>query len=189
MTDANYTCRKENIAAYLDGELDAASRSTMEQHFTECESCASELRSQQLFMCELDLALASPTNLSVPKNFAKVVAVTAASDMSGARTATEHVRALRYCVVLALAAFAFLGVASSKALLLNVQSISGKIFGIVSLAGQALFNALAGFTVLLRVVSGSLNSDFRLVGLVLIVLAIGVLSLLISRYHRARLLE
>lgn len=192
MSATNRICRKESIAAYIDGELDPSLRGALEIHFKECESCTSELRAQQLFMCELDLALAHPTDIAVPANFARVVAVNAASDMSGARSAVEHARALRFCVVLGLAAFAFLGVASSKAILVNAQLISGKFFGVLSVLGQTVFNAATGFTVVSRVVGRGLLSDFRLAGLgalLLLALAIGVLSLLISRYHRARLSE
>ena len=192
MSNENYICRKENIAAYIDGDLEPAFRSAFEVHLEECASCTSELQAQQLFMCELDSALANPTELAVPANFARVVAVNAASDMSGARSAVEHARALRFCVVLGLAAFALLGVASSKALLLSAQSVSRKIFGVLSLLGQAVFNAVAGLTVISRVISRGLIPESRLGGLgvfLLIALAVGILSVLISRYHRTRLTE
>jgi hypothetical protein len=192
MSNENYICRKENIAAYIDGDLEPAFRSAFEVHLEECASCTSELQAQQLFMCELDSALANPTELAVPANFARVVAVNAASDMSGARSAVEHARALRFCVVLGLAAFALLGVASSKALLLSAQSVSSKIFGVLSLLGQAVFNAVAGLTVISRVISRGLIPESRLGGLgvfLLIALAVGILSVLISRYHRTRLTE
>ena len=192
MSNGNYICRKENIAAYIDGDLEPAFRSAFEVHLEECASCTSELQAQQLFMCELDSALANPTELAVPANFARVVAVNAASDMSGARSAVEHARALRFCVVLGLAAFALLGVASSKALLLSAQSVSSKIFGVLSLLGQAVFNAVAGLTVISRVISRGLIPESRLGGLgvfLLIALAVGILSVLISRYHRTRLTE
>jgi predicted anti-sigma-YlaC factor YlaD len=192
MSNEKYICRKENIAAYIDGDLEPASRSAFEVHLEECASCTSELQAQQLFMCELDSALANPTELAVPANFARVVAVNAASDMSGARSAVEHARALRFCVILGLAAFALLGVASSKALLLSAQSVSSKIFGVLSLLGQAVFNAVAGLTVISRVISRGLIPESRLGGLgvfLLIALAVGILSVLISRYHRTRLTE
>jgi anti-sigma factor RsiW len=192
VADTNYTCRKENIAAYIDGDLEPSLRSTLELHFKDCVGCAAELQAQQLFMCELDFALASPSDLPVPVNFARVVAVNAASDMSGARNASEHKRALRFCIVLGLAAFALLGFASSKALVLNAQAVGGKVFGIVSFIAQVVFNALSGLAVVLRVVSRGLIADSRLTGFaafLLIALAVGVLSLLISRYHRTRLID
>ena len=191
MSDTNYTCRKEHIAAYIDGDLEPPLRSVFEIHLKDCVACTSELRSQQLFMFELDSALASPAELAVPANFARVVAVNAASDMSGARNVSEHKRALRFCIVLGLAAFALLGFASSKALVLNAQAMGAKVFGGLSLIAQAVLNALTGLAVVSRVLSRGLIPDSLagFAGLLLIALAVVVLSLLISRYHRTRLID
>ena len=192
MSNSNYICRTEDIAAYIDGDLEPASRSALEEHLEDCAACASELQAQRLFMCELDSALASPFDLAVPLNFAQVVAVNAESDMRGARDRVEHKRALRYCIVLGLAAFALLGFASSKAVILNLRSAAGKVFGVLGFFGQASFDAAVGFAVLSRVLSRGLIAESRLAGvagLLLVVLAVGILSLLISRYHRTRLTD
>ena len=192
MSNRNHTCQTENIAAYIDGDLEPALRSALEEHFKECLHCAAELRDQQLFMCELDSAMADPFDLEVPPNFARVVAVHAESDMRGARDASERKRALRYCIILGLAAFALLGFASSKALIFSFRSAAGKLLGALSFIAQTVFEAAAGFIVLARVVSRGLIADSRfagVVGLLFVVLAVGVLSLLISRYHRTRLIE
>ena len=192
MSTNDYICETENIAAYIDGELDPARRNALEEHFKQCAPCASELRAQRLFMCELDSALASPFDLAVPPNFAQVVAVHAASDMRGMRDAGEHKRALRFCLVLGLAAFALLGATTSKAVVLSVRAMAGKVFGTVGFFAKSTFDAASGLTVMSRVVSRGLISDSRLagmVGLFLVVLAIAVLSFLISRYHRTRLSE
>jgi hypothetical protein len=143
-------------------------------------------------MCELDSALANPLDLEVPANFARVVAVQAKSDMRGMRNSSEHARALRFCIILGLAAFALLGFASSKAIIVSVRSFAGRVFGALSFFAELIFNAAAGFTVVSRVVSRGLISDSRLAGLVgvlLVVLAVAVLSRLITRYHRTRLIE
>jgi len=185
-------CETEKIAAFIDGDLDSAELATLEEHIKQCSRCTSELQAQRLFMCELDSALASKFELEVPPNFARVVAVHAESDMRGVRDRKEHTKALRFCIILALAAFALLGVASSKAVVLSVRSVAGKVFGVVGIFGRTAFDAAAGFTVVSRVVSRGLISDSRLAGLaglLLIVLAIAVLSLLISRYHRTRVIE
>ena len=192
MSNSKYICQTENIAAYIDGDLEPAFRSDLEEHIKQCAHCASELQTQRIFMCELDSALASPSDLAVPANFARVVAVRAESDMRGARDATEHARALRFCIILGLAAFALLGFASSKAVVLNVQAVATKVFGVLGFFAQTIFDAASGFALLSRVVSRGLIADSRLAGLaglLLVVLAVGVLSLLISRYHRTRLIE
>ena len=192
MSTSEYICETENITAYIEGELESPMRSVLEEHLKECAHCAADLQAQRLFMCELDSALASPLSLTVPPNFAQVVAVHAESDMRGAREAIEHARALRFCIILGLAAFALLGFAASKAVILNLSSFAGKVLGVLRFFAAAIFNAAAGFTVISRVVSRGLIADSRLAGLagvLLVVLAIAVLSRLIARYHRTRLIE
>lgn len=192
MSTNHNICETENIAAYVDGELESGHRAALEEHIKQCARCASELQAQRLFMCELDSAMASPFDLAVPPNFAQVVAVRAESDMRGVRDRSEHTRAMRFCIILGLAAFALLGVASSKAVILNVGSVAVKAFGVLGLFARATFDAAAGFTVISRVVSRGLIPDSRLAGLAglfLVILAIAVLSLLISRYHRTRVIE
>ena len=192
MSTNDYICETENIAAYVDGELEPARRADLEDHIKQCAHCASELQAQRLFMCELDSVLASRFDLPVPPNFAQVVAVRAESDMRGVRDSAEHKRALRFCIVLGLAAFALLGVAASKAVILNVRAAGGKVVGVLGFFAKNAFDAAAGFTVMSRVVSRGIIADSRLAGmaaLFLVVLAVAVLSFLISRYHRTRLID
>ena len=114
MFNSEYICQTDNLAAYIDGELEPGLRSTLEEHLKSCAQCASELHAQRLFMCELNSALANSSDRAVPTNFAQVVAVRAESDMSGVRDRAEHARALRFCIILGLAAFALLGATASK---------------------------------------------------------------------------
>jgi hypothetical protein len=192
MSASYHICETEKVAAFIDGDLEPNLRAAFEEHIKLCSLCDSELRAQRQFMCELDSALAGPLDLDVPSNFARVVAVRAASDMSGVRDAAEHRRALRFCLILGLAAFALLGVAASKALMLSVQSIAYNTLGVLGLFGKAIYDAAAGFTVISRVLTSGLWADSRLaalIALLLIALIIGLLSFLIIRYHRARLTE
>jgi anti-sigma factor RsiW len=186
------TCETEKIAAFIDGDLEPSERTAFEEHIKHCSRCTSELQAQRLFMCELDSALAGSYELAVPANFARVVAVHAESDMRGVRDRKEHTRALQFCIILGLTAFALLGVASSKAVILSIRSVAGKVFGVVALFARTTFDAAAGVTVISRVVSRGFVPDSRLAGLaglLLVVLAIAVLSLLISRYRRTRFIE
>jgi anti-sigma factor RsiW len=191
MSTTDYICETENIAAYIEGELDPGLHSALEAHLNECEKCTGELQAQRVFMRELDFALASPFDLAVPPNFAQVVAVRAESDMRGVRDTAEHARALRFCVVLGLAAFALLGFASSKSIVLNVRNFASRVFGTLAFLAEGIFNAAAGVILTSRVVSRGLIADSRgaaVAGLLLVVLAIA-LSRLIARYHRTRLIE
>lgn len=192
MANSDHICETEKIAAYIEGDLEPALLLVLEEHIKQCGRCASELQVQRLFMCELNSALASPFKLEVPTNFAQVVAIRAESDMSGVRDRAEHTRALRYCIILGLAAFALLGFASGRAVLLNLIVVANKVFGVIGFFAKTTYNAASGFTVISRVVSRGVIADSRLTGLAglfLVALAIGLLSLLISRYHRTRSIE
>ncbi|MDQ6652326.1 MAG: zf-HC2 domain-containing protein [Acidobacteriota bacterium] len=192
MFNSDQICETEKIAAYIEGDLEPALLATLEEHIKQCSRCASELQAQRLFLCELDSALAGPFDLEVPTNFARVVAVRAESDMRGVRDRAEHTRALRFCIILALAAFALLGAASSKAVILNIRVIANKVFGVIGFFAKAIYDVAAGFTLISRVVSRGMITDSRITslsGLFLVALAIGLLSILISRYHRTRSIE
>jgi hypothetical protein len=176
----------------VDDELEPARRLEFEEHVRVCDSCARELQAHRTFMRELDTALADRFDLEVPPDFAKVVAVHAENDMRGVRDRAEHRKALRYCVVLGLLAFALLGAASSRALLGTVQMFFKAVFGIINLLGKTVYDAMSGVSVLTRALRRSLVGDAGpadLVALLLFVFAIGLLTLLISRYHRTRVLD
>lgn len=192
MTIDDNICLSDQIGAFVDDELEPAHRLAFEEHVRGCEGCAAELGAHRTFMRELDTALADRFDLEVPPNFAKVVAVHAENDMRGVRDAAEHRKALRYCIILGLVAFALLGVASSRAVLAGVQSFFKAMFGIVSLFGRTIYDAMAGFSVLARVFRRGLIGDAGLTDLAALLLfafAIGLLTLLISRYHRTRVLD
>lgn len=185
-------CETEKIAAFIDGDLEPSERTAFEEHIGHCCRCTSELQDQRLFMRELDSALAGSYKLAVPANFARVVAVHAESDMRGVRDRKEHARALQFCVILGLAAFALLGITSSKVVILGAQTLASKTIGILGFFGTTIYDAAVGFTVIARVLSGGLIADSRLAGLtalVVVAFAIGLLSLLIFHYHRTRLSE
>ena len=192
MTNDNNNCQSDQIAAFVDDELERVERLALEQHVLVCDRCATELRAHRTFMRELDTALASRFDLDVPPDFAKVVAVHAENDMRGVRDRSEHRRALRYCIILGLVAFALLGFASSRAVLASVQSFFRITFEIIELFGKTIYDAMAGFSVLARAFRRGLIGDAGLadlLALLLFVFAIGLLTLLISRYHRTRVLD
>jgi anti-sigma factor RsiW len=186
MVGSNDNCRAEQIAAYLDGDLDAGACAALEEHFQNCQSCVSELSAQRFFMCELDATLASTSDLSVPRDFAQIVAAHAESDMRGVRDRLEHKRALRFCVILAFASFALLGIAASKSVIFSGRAIASKLLAVLGLLWKALYDAAVGLTVISRAISRGLLPESHLAGLfaLLLVLAVVLLSLLISSYHR-----
>jgi len=186
MDNTNHPYQVEQIAAYLDGELDPSAGVLFERHLLECPVCNAELNAQQLFMHELDATLTLAPDLPVPSNFAQIVAARAESDMRGVRDSREHKRAFRFCLILLLASFALLGAAAGKAVFFSGRTVASQIFGILGLLWTTLYDAAVGLTVISRVVSGGLIPDSPFAGLAALLLALGVvlLSLLISSYHR-----
>ncbi len=192
MINAIHTCEPERIAAYIEGDLDPGARIALEAHLQQCANCVLELQQQRQFMCELDSAFSNPFELAVPPNFAQVVAVHAESDMSGVRNSAEHKRALQFCVILGLAAFILLGAAASKAELAGAAAAVSKAAGILSLMVRTAYDAAVGLVSMARLLSRSLMAASPLASLgalVMIAFAVLLLSRLIVRYHRTRVVE
>lgn len=192
MTNAHHDCERENIAAYIEGELEPSTRIALEEHIKQCDRCVLELQEQRRFMCELDSAFRSPFELAVPTNFAQVVAVHAESDMRGVRNTAEHKRALQFCILLGLAAFILLGAAASKAELVGAASAVNKAAGVFGLVSRTIYEAATGLASMARLLSRSLITASPITGLagfIIILVAIGLLSRLLIRYHRTRLVD
>jgi Putative zinc-finger len=186
-------CKSEEIAAFLDGELDQAARTQFEQHVKECASCAERLREQKGLLCTLDFALGDDRALpALPKNFAKVVAAHAQSDMSGMRAHAEHKLALWLCVMLAAAAATLLiGAAalSRESVIAPLRAITKPLAMIVGFFWHTIYNAIAGLVVISRM-SGHLLFESRplgIVGALLLVAALALLPRLIISYHRTHI--
>src|SRR5713226_2431559 len=188
----DYECRTEDAAAYLDGELDGAASESFEAHLKTCARCATELRMQRQLLCTLDFAFSEPS-FELPRNFSRVVAAHAESDLSGMRKKSERRRALQLCALLALLAFALLG-AASRALVFQPAGSFLRIAGsLLDLVGRALYDAGSGAAVIVRVVGRALILAPHGLGLLLIVLpfviALALLPRLIANYHRAQVIE
>jgi anti-sigma factor RsiW len=185
-------CRTEDVAAYLDGELDGAASESFEAHLKTCAPCATELRMQRQLLCTLDFAF-SERSFELPRNFSRVVAAHAESDLSGMRKKSERRRALQLCALLALLAFALLGAASRALVFQPARSLLRIAGSILDLVGRALYDAGTGAAVIVRVVGRALILAPHGLGLILIVLpfviALALLPRLIVNYHRAQVIE
>jgi hypothetical protein len=185
----NHVCRSEDVAAYLDDELDAAACASFELHVKECAACAAKVHEQRRLLCALDFALGeSSLALPLPHNFAQIVATRAQSDMGEIRSRSEHGRALRLCAALALLAFGLLGVAASRSVFLTARVIAGYFVSASDLVGHALYNTGAGFAVITRSLGGHLvfeSHTFALPVLLILIVALVLLPHQIVKYHRA----
>ena len=179
-------CERNLIAAYIDGELDEDLTLRFEEHMQDCSSCRAELRDHRLFVCELDAAFADGTEMPVPADFSHIIATRATSDMRGVRTSAEHRKALGISLILALVGFALLGARERDTVLLVVGKFINAVFAVVSFVATSIYDTVVALVVVLRVLSGKFIGESGSFGplLVLLLLAILLLSRLLSHYHR-----
>ena len=180
-------CERNLIGAYVDGELDADLTLVLEDHLESCSDCRFELRAHRLFVCELDAALNDSDEIPVPRDFSRILAMRAATDMRGVRTRSENRKALTICVILALAGVALLGATALNSVFMIAAKFVATIFGLVSFVATAVYDTAAGLAVIFRVVSRKYIIETGSLWPMLVLLAFGVLVLsrLISHYHRS----
>ncbi len=191
MEISKYTCEREHlpasVAAYLDGQLDSAAIDQFEAHVEGCPPCRAELNAQRQFLCELDSVLSTPKELSIPKDFARIVSARAESDMRGVRSGGEQRRALLVCLALGVAAFVLLGATAGTSLLASAALLTNKVLGVLSLLWTTLHDAAVGMTIVSRVIVRMFLPESPLTSfaaLLVLVLAVVSLSHLIISYHR-----
>ena len=180
-------CERKLIGAYVDGELDADLTLVLEDHFESCSDCRFELRAHRLFVCELDAALNDSDEIPVPRDFSRILAMRASTDMRGVRTRSENRKALTICVILALGGFALLGATALNSGFIIAAKLVATIFGLVSLVATTVYDTVAGLAVIFRVVSRKyiIETGSLWPMLVLLAFAVLILSRLISHYHRS----
>ena len=186
-TTIDKICDRGLVGAYVDGELDADLTLFFEDHLESCADCRFELRAHRLFVCELDAALNDSSEIPVPRDFSKIIATRATTDMRGVRTRSEHRKALTICIILALGGFALIGATALNTVFRLTEKFVTTVFGVVSFLATAVYDTAAGLVVIFRVVSRKMIIETGSLWPMLVVLAFGVLILsrLIANYHRS----
>src|SRR2546421_46883 len=95
-------CPLDEIASYIDGELDAPREMELDAHFSQCAACSDELNLQKQFLCSLESSLKHESELELPPNFTKQIVANAESTVSGLRRPRERFNALFICAGLML---------------------------------------------------------------------------------------
>jgi len=171
-------CPTDEIAAYVDGELDAALEMQMDLHFASCKACASELNHQKEFLRNLDLSLACERELELPENFVKQVVANAESTVSGLRRPRERFNALFICAGLGLFVLFAMGT-DAGALLDKTADALGQTAAIGGIFGHMVYSLFIGIAIVVRSIAGQAQVGVLAVGAMALV--IGVFSLYISR--------
>ena len=180
-------CDRGLVGDYVDGELDADLTRVFEEHLESCADCRFELRAHRLFVCELDAVLTDKAEVPVPRDFSRIIAMRATTDMRGVRTRSEHRKALTICIILALAGFALVGATALSAVLKIAGKFVATVFALGGFVASAVYDTAAGLVVIFRVVSRKMIIETGSLWpmLVLLAFAVLVLSRLISNYHRS----
>jgi anti-sigma factor RsiW len=192
MDEAQNKCQSEEVAAYLDGELDGGSLEHFEEHLNQCLVCATELRIQRQLLCTLDVAFNDSRTFDLPSNFTRVVTAHAENDLSGMRNGRERRRAVQLCALLALISFGLLGTATRAIVFDPLRSFLRTTRVLSDLLWQAVSEAAAAAAVLARVMGRAVfetNPGSRLLVAFAFLLAVSCLSFLLARYRRAQIIE
>ncbi len=162
--------QRNDIAAYLDGELPAREELELEMHLAVCKECNKELNEQKKLLRILDFALESGNEIEMPANFTRVVVANAESKVSGLRRPQERFKALFICAALFLLVLFGLGgetvtvVSAFGKFAEQFLAIAGFVWNLIydaaygtaiilrSLSHQIVFNSNVSFAVLLGLV-------------------------------------
>ncbi len=142
-------CPAFEIAAYIDGELDAARESELELHVATCPDCAEEMNLQKQFLCSLNSSLKNDTEIELPANFTKTIVANAEGSVSGLRRPRERFNAIFICSTLLLFGLFALG-AGAGGFLDTFLGIAEKSVAVLSFIGRIAYSVLIGVNVLLR---------------------------------------
>jgi predicted anti-sigma-YlaC factor YlaD len=181
-------CPSDDIAAYLDGELDSDVASRFETHIRECSECSAELLDQRRLLLNIDMAVKNDPSLALPKDFAQVVAVRAQSDMSGVRRPSESKLAFKLTLILAALAFALLAGATANEN--PLRPVFRTIRAGIAFVGFGLRSAFDGVITAVRTIVGYTvyeSHPTAVLALIVFVTALALLPYLIIRFHRARI--
>lgn len=104
-----FCSQRNEIAAYIDGELLPREELELESHLVICGECRTEINEQKKLLCVLNFALEDEKRFKLPENFTKIVVANAESKVSGLRRPQERPTALIFCAALFLLVLLGLG--------------------------------------------------------------------------------
>jgi anti-sigma factor RsiW len=173
------TCPREEISLYLDGELSLADELVLEKHLAVCKICRTEINLHKKMFSALDLVFEAKPEVELPKNFAKVVAAKAESEVNGLRSKEERFRASFLCAGLFLLTLLGLGIESDRLF----SSFGGQIVSVFTVAFHSILDFAVGIAVVLRCLSQKavVNPVF------LLVLTVSAGALMFITFSRLRL--
>jgi predicted anti-sigma-YlaC factor YlaD len=180
-------CPREDIAAYIDGEIGPREELELEMHFAVCRACADELNSQKKLLCALDSFCAAEKEIELPENFTKVIVTTAESHVSGLRRPQERRIAFFICSALFLMILLGLG-GETEAIFGSFAKFADQFATVVGFVAHVVYDIAFGLTVILRSLSSQfVSGSAATFGFIAVFFIISVLTLsrLVGRFDRA----
>ncbi len=188
VSKAKAFCPREEIFAYVDGELSVADENVLEEHLSGCKVCTSEVNAQKKVSNSLEIILEDEMkNIELPENFTEVVKTKAESNVSGLRKKKEISRALIICASLFLLITVGLG-AGTNSVSATLKKFADQFSAIFGFIFHLVYDVVIAASIILRsvahkLVSGSVISLVLLLAFFLITFY--SLSRLIYRYNRS----
>ena len=146
-------CPRSEIALYLDGELTPAAEIALEKHFAECKSCLDELNLQKKMLSALDFAFDDKAEeIELPANFAKIVATTAESNVSGLRSKKERSLALFLCSAMFIAVILGLGAETEKVFEV-FRTFAEQLIVVLGFVFHFIYGVTIGLSIILKFLS------------------------------------
>ncbi|HXH69289.1 MAG TPA: zf-HC2 domain-containing protein [Pyrinomonadaceae bacterium] len=180
-------CPREQLAAYIDGELLAREELELEMHLAICKACAAELNEQKKLLCVLNFALENEREIELPANFTKIIVTKAESNVSGLRSSRERFKALFVCSVLFL--LVLLGLGGKIEPVLNTYiKFTDQIFAVFGFVFHLIYDVSIGTAVILRSLGSGFVNDSAVVFAffaAFLLVSLFALSRLFVRYNRA----
>ncbi len=156
-------CPKDEITAYIDGELDLVRVNELDAHFAKCHPCSLDLNSQKQFLCGLNHSLKNEADIKLPANFTRLIVARAESTVSGLRRPSEIYNAVFICVGLALFVLFALG-AEAGSLVDGIYNILGQIAVVSGFFGHIVYSVFVGVAIILRSFGSQVGFDTALAG-------------------------
>jgi predicted anti-sigma-YlaC factor YlaD len=178
----NQDCPREEIALYLDGELTLAEELLLENHLAACQTCRTEINLHKKMFSVLDLAFEGHQEVELPKNFAKIVATKAESNVSGLRSKEERFRALIIGLGLFLLTLIGLSIESDR-FFPALGVISGQVVTVITIG----FRMFSDFAVGLAIVSRCVSQQIFFSSMFPVILAVCLVALMTFTFSRLRM--
>jgi anti-sigma factor RsiW len=173
-----FSCPTDDIAAYIDGELEPVRELELETHFAQCGGCLRHLNEQKQFLRDLDTSLKHEGDLELPASFAKTVVANAESSVKGLRRPSECFNAVFICAALGLFALFAMGSDADRSLQ-GVTSAADQTFAAGAFFGHIVYSVFVGIVIVLRAVASQF--EFGVYPLIAFLLILGVSAMLFSR--------